>query len=137
MATILHVDDDRALGAVVARTLRRTGHDTIVVHDVPGALDALDRNSVDLIISDYKMPGLTGLEFLEVVRERGYGTPLIVLTGYASIDHAVASIKNGAVDYLAKPFEVEQLECAVAQALEIARLRRENEEHRRALAEYH
>ncbi|HET7552513.1 MAG TPA: sigma-54 dependent transcriptional regulator [Gemmatimonadaceae bacterium] len=136
MATILHLDDDHTLGKVVARTLQQIGHDTIVVHDVPGALGALDGNTVDLIISDYKMPGLTGLEFLEVVREQGYDTPLILLTGYATVANAVASIKGGAADYLAKPFEISELEWAVTQALEMARLRRENEQQRRELAEY-
>ncbi|HEX6965440.1 MAG TPA: sigma-54 dependent transcriptional regulator [Gemmatimonadaceae bacterium] len=136
MATILHLDDDHMLGTAIARVLQRAGHDTIVVHDVPRALGAIVENSIDLIIADYKLPGLTGLEFLELMRERGDDTPFIILTGHASIDRAVASIKRGAVDYLAKPVENEQLEYAVTQALELARLRRENEEHRRALAEY-
>ena len=59
------------------------------------------------------MPGLTGLEFLALLRQEGYETPLIMLTGYASIEHAVAAIKAGAIDYITKPVRPEQLELAV------------------------
>jgi DNA-binding NtrC family response regulator len=82
------------------------------------------------------MPGLTGLEFLSLIQREGYDTPLIMLTGYASIEHAVASIKAGAVDYITKPIRPQQLELAVDQALELVRLRRENEALRREVMEF-
>src|SRR5207248_8906348 len=90
---------------------------------------------VDLIISDYRMPGLTGLEFLGLLQREGYDIPLIMLTGYASIEHAVAAIKAGAIDYITKPVRREQLELAVEQALEYVRLRRENESLKREVME--
>jgi DNA-binding NtrC family response regulator len=91
----------------------------------------LARTPVDLIVSDYRMPGITGLEFLSMLQREGYDVPVIMLTGYASIEHAVASIKAGAVDYITKPVRPQQLELAVEQALEFVRLKRENETLRR------
>jgi two-component system response regulator HydG len=131
MARILCLDDEPAVGLILQDTLERVGHEAVPAHNVPQALQALAVGGIDLIISDYRMPGLSGLEFLGLLRQQGYDTPLIMLTGYASIEHAVAAIKAGAVDYITKPVQPEQLELSVNQALEVVRLRRENERLRR------
>ncbi|MEX2281962.1 MAG: sigma-54 dependent transcriptional regulator, partial [Gemmatimonadota bacterium] len=86
----------------------------------------LARGGIDLIVSDYRMPGNSGLDFLQQLKEHEHDVPLIMVTGHASIEHAVAAIKAGAIDYITKPFEAAQLELVVSQALEHARLRREN-----------
>jgi DNA-binding NtrC family response regulator len=127
MANILYVDDEAAIGLILQDTLERLGHSAIGAQNVPEALGALTRGDIDLIISDFRMPGLSGLEFLELLRDQGRDIPLIMLTGYATIEHAVASIKAGAADYITKPLQPEQLEHAVTQALELTRLKRENE----------
>jgi two-component system, NtrC family, response regulator AtoC len=127
MATILYVDDEPAIGLVLQDTLERLGHSAIGATNVPEALAALARGPIDLIISDFRMPGLSGLEFLEMLRADGRDIPLIMLTGYATIEHAVAAIKAGAADYITKPLQVDQLEHAVSQALEFTRLKRENQ----------
>src|SRR5262249_50485125 len=80
--------------------------------------------------------GMTGLEFLELLQQEGFDIPLIMVTGYASIEHAVHAIKAGAADYITKPVRPEQLEHAVAKALHLARLRRENEALRREVLEF-
>ena len=126
MATILCVDDEPSVGLLIEETLRRAGHTAIGARHVPEALHVLARGGVDLIISDYRMPGITGIEFLAMLAEEGHDVPLIMLTGYASIEHAVAAIKAGAVDYITKPVRPQQLELAVEQTLELVRLRREN-----------
>ena len=136
MATILCLDDEPAIGLILQDTLERAGHEAVSAHNVPQALQALNNGTVDLIISDYRMPGLTGLEFLSLLRQEGYETPLIMLTGYGSIEHAVAAIKAGAIDYITKPVRPEQLELAVNQALEVVRLRRENDRLRREVMEF-
>jgi DNA-binding NtrC family response regulator len=136
LATILYVDDEPSVGLILEDTLRRTGHEALGARNVPEALQILARGTVDLVISDYRMPGLTGLEFLALIRQEGYEVPLIMLTGYASIEHAVSSIKAGAVDYITKPVRPQQLELAVDQALQLARLRRENEALRREVMEF-
>ena len=134
MATILYVDDEPAVGLIVDDTLRRAGHEALGARNVPEALHLLARTPVDLIVSDYRMPGITGLEFLGMLQREGYDVPVIMLTGYASIEHAVASIKAGAIDYITKPVRPQQLELAVEQALEFVRLRRENETLRREMS---
>jgi DNA-binding NtrC family response regulator len=136
MSTILCLDDEPAIGLILEDTLERAGHVFIGAHTVPEALQALARGDVDLIISDYRMPGLTGLEFLELLRSEGYDVPLIMLTGYATIEHAVESIKAGAIDYITKPVRPEQLELSVSKGLEVARLRRENDALRREVTEF-
>ncbi len=136
MSTILCVDDEPSVGLILEDTLERAGHRPVSARNVPEALQVLARGGVDLIISDYRMPGLTGLELLDLIAREGYDVPLIMLTGYASIEHAVASIKAGAVDYITKPIRPEQLELAVEQALEFVRLRKENEALRREVMEF-
>ena len=135
MATILYVDDEPAIGLVLQDTLERLGHSAIGATNVPEALAALARGQIDLIISDFRMPGLSGLELLEMLRAEGRDIPLIMLTGYATIEHAVAAIKAGAADYITKPLQVEQLEHAVVQALELSRLKRENQALREEVME--
>ena len=136
MATILYLDDEPSIGMILEDTLERAGHRAIGAQTVPQALQALAEQDIDLIISDYRMPGLTGLEFLELLQQEGSTIPLIMLTGYATIEHAVASIKAGAIDYITKPVSPERLELAVSQALEVVRLRRENTALRREVMEF-
>ncbi len=126
MATVLCVDDEASSVLILEDALQRANHKTVGVHNVQAALNVLSRGGVDLVISDYRMPGTTGLEFLAMLEREGYDVPLIMVTGYGSIEHAVASIKAGAVDYITKPIRPQQLELAVDQALEFVRLRREN-----------
>ena len=135
MANVLYVDDESAIRLVLQDTLERLGHSAVGAQNVPEALAVLARGDVDLIISDFRMPGMSGLELLETLREDGRDIPLIMLTGHGTIEHAVAAIKAGAVDYITKPVQPEQLEHAVAQALELSRLKRENEALRREVME--
>src|SRR6476620_269503 len=126
MATILYVDDDPTIGLLLEDTLLRAGHRAVGARSVPQALQALSHGEIELIISDFKMPGMTGLELLAHLRDEAYDIPLIMVTGYASIEHAVQAIKAGAADYITKPVRPEQLEHAVTKALQVARLRKEN-----------
>ncbi len=134
MATILWVDDDAAVGLILDDTLRRAGHEPVGARHVAEALHVLERSAIDLVISDYRMPGITGLEFLTMLQREGHDVPVIMLTGHASIEHAVTAIKAGAVDYITKPVRPQQLELAVDQALEYVRLKRENEALRREVS---
>src|SRR6478735_7842817 len=110
--SILYVDDEPAVSMIVEHTLRDAGHETVGARNVPEALQVLAKGGVELIISDYRMPGLSGLEFLELLTSEGFDIPLIMLTGYASIEHAVA----------------------LEQALELVRLRTENATLRREMS---
>jgi DNA-binding NtrC family response regulator len=136
MATILCLDDEPAVGLILQDTLERAGHQTVSARNVPQALQALAVEPIELIISDNRMPGLTSLEFLELLRQEGHEAPLIMLTGYGSIEHAGAAIKAGAIGYITKPVRPEQIELAVNQALEGVHLRRENGRLRREVMEF-
>jgi DNA-binding NtrC family response regulator len=126
MATILYVDDEPAVGLLLAHMIEQAGHHAVGAKSVHEALQVLARERVDLVISDHQMPGLTGLDLLELMKGEAYDIPLIILTGFASVEHAVAAIKAGAVDYITKPVDARHLEIAVEQALKVQRLRREN-----------
>ncbi len=132
-ASILCIDDEPAVGVILEHTLTTAGHRPIVMSRVEEALRVIARTPVDLIIADYRMPGLTGLDLLTQLDKEGYKIPVIIMTGYSSIEHAVMSIKSGAIDYLTKPIQAETLDIAVRQALEVVRLRRENETFRREI----
>lgn len=126
MASILCVDDEPPVIQVMKGILEHAGHKVTGVHNVDAAFNVLVRGGIDLIISDYRMPGATGLEFLARLQAEGYDVPVVMVTGYGSIEHAVASIKAGAIDYITKPVRAQQLQLVVDQALEFIRLRREN-----------
>ncbi len=136
MSTILCVDDEPAVGLILQDTLERLGHTPIAARNVPEALQALARGGIELVISDVRMPGLDGIEFLQLLQQEGYDLPIIMATGFGSIENAVESIRAGAVDYITKPVRPDQLEHAVTRALEHARLRRENDTLRREVMEF-
>jgi DNA-binding NtrC family response regulator len=126
VALILCVDDEAGVLSLLRKSVERLGHEVAEAPHAAAALQVLGRQQVDLVVSDFQMPGVNGLELLEMARQEGYVAPFIMLTGHASIEHAVAAIKAGAIDYLAKPFRPAQLELAITAGLDVARLRREN-----------
>ena len=115
---ILVVDDD----AVIREGLRRIlGQEGYLVETQPNgraAMDMLQQSSFELLITDLKMPGMSGLEVLQAVRVLQPEMPVILITGYAAVDNAVEVMKNGAADYLAKPFVNEELVAKVRKALD-------------------
>ncbi|MBA2459797.1 MAG: sigma-54-dependent Fis family transcriptional regulator [Gemmatimonadales bacterium] len=133
MATILCVDDEPAVGVMVEHALKQMGHRCLLAESVDESMKLLERSPVDLIVADYQMPEKTGLDLLTLLEQEGLRIPVIIMTGYSSIEHAVVSIRSGASDYLTKPVRAESLKIAVSQALEVLRLRRENETFRREL----
>ena len=134
MATILHVDDEQPVQLLLEDTLSRVGHRYIGASTVAEALQALAREHVDLVVSDYNLLGLAGPEFLTLLHHEGHRVPVVVLTADTSVKHAVAAFKAGVIDYLVKPVTAEQVELAVEQALELAQSRRENEALRQQLS---
>lgn len=127
MATVLCVDDEAASLQILEGALEEVGYRVIAVRNIQAALTVLRRGGVDLVVSDYRMPEGTGLELLASMDQEEMRVPLIMVTGHASIEHAVAAIKAGAIDYITKPVQPAQLQFAAEQALELARLRLENE----------
>jgi DNA-binding NtrC family response regulator len=133
MASILCVDDEPSVGVVLEHLLSRLNHTAVLASSVDEAMRIVRHTPLDLVIADYRMPGQTGLDLLNLLEKEGYRLPVIIMTGFSTIEHAVISIKSGAVDYLTKPVQAENLDIAVTQALEVSRLRRENARFRSEL----
>ena len=132
MPTILHVDES-SVGLLLEATLNRAGHRVLSADNVVATLQMLARERVDLVIYDDGMPGMTGSEFLTLLQRERHAAPVIVLTNCASIEQAVTAMKAGAVDFIPKPVNPQQLQLAVERALDFAGLQRGNDTSRRQL----
>src|SRR3990170_6870780 len=117
-ARILIADDEPNICQVLATVLGREGHQVLVSNDGEQAMRLLKEQEVDLVITDVVMRKVSGIDLLHCVRERYPDVPVIMMTAYGTIKTAVDAIKMGAYDYLAKPFEVDQMKRIVTRALE-------------------
>lgn len=106
---ILIVEDDRELLGALSDTLEIAGYSVITASDGELALEQLEQNLVNLVISDIQMPGMDGHRLLKEVKSRLYDVPVLLMTAYGTIQQAVDAMRDGAVDYLVKPFEAEVL----------------------------
>ncbi len=122
--TILVVDDSPATLEVLQRNLTADGFRVFTAPGVAEALKLLDHTAVDLVITDLKMPGVSGLDLVRHVRENLHNTEVMMITGYATVEGAVQAVKIGAEEFLAKPFTDEELLAAVKRALDKLRVRR-------------
>jgi len=134
---ILVVDDEPAQRELVSGFLAKHGFDVLTAGDGTAALERFKSEPVDLILTDQKMPGLSGLALTEAVRAVTPEIAVIVMTAYGTIEHAVAAIKAGASDYLAKPLNLDELLHRIGQVRDRQRLLGENRELREALQERH
>ena len=126
MSAVLVVDDKDMLRDSVGATLQRAGHTPLAAADAQTALDIIARRRPDAVVTDLKMPGMSGVDLLERIREFDEDLPVVVMTAYGTVETAVKAIKLGAFDYITKPFEGDELIIAVKRAIEHARLRKEN-----------
>jgi DNA-binding NtrC family response regulator len=115
---ILVVDDDKAFRLSTAALLRQDGHEVDVAGDADEASHSLRATGYDLMLLDLRMPGLDGVRFLEVLRARGEGIPVIMTSGFGTIDVAVESLHLGAEDFLTKPVDPDSLSAKVREVLE-------------------
>lgn len=124
---IMVVDDEPAMLELCAAILRRVPERTVLLESQSEqAAVRLQTESIDFLITDIRMPGLNGIELLRRAREKDPQLPVLVMTGYPTVETAVACMKLGAADYIAKPFLPEDLQAAVQRLLEHKRLREEN-----------
>lgn len=122
--TILVVDDAPDTLEVLSRNLISKGYKVFTSPGVPEAIKVLEGTHIDLVITDLKMPEISGLDLIKHVRENLKDTEVMMITGYASINGAVKAVKTGAEEYLAKPFTDEELFSAVKRALEKLHIRK-------------
>jgi nitrogen regulation protein NR(I) len=125
MEKILIVDDDQSLIHFLGRVLTKQGYEVSPCSDGASALQRIAKEQFDLILLDYKMPGLNGLDTLREIRKAQLKTPVIVMTAYGTTETAIEAMKLGAYDYLLKPFDIEELKQIAADALEVNRLMKE------------
>src|SRR5438477_12427022 len=124
--TLLVADDDPGLRESLNRTLTRAGYRVILASDGRAALEQLQGSGIDLVLTDLRMPGLTGLEVLRAVKTLVPDVDVILLTAFGTVEEAVSAMKDGAYDFITKPFRGEQLLKLVSKALERRGLIEEN-----------
>src|SRR6185436_1620142 len=134
---ILVADDERSLRELLAIVLRREGYDVQLAESGDTALAALATGAVDLVISDIKMPDMSGVEVLRAAKAADASLPAIMMTAFASTETAVEAMRLGACDYLIKPFDVDELKLKVREKVEARQLRQENVLLKRALNQPH
>lgn len=127
MAKILVVDDQEMMRDSLAGTLVREGHEVVACGDPAAAVSRLQAARFDLLITDLKMPRMSGIELLAEVKRLRPETPVVLMTAFASVGTAVEAMKLGAYDYIQKPFDGDEIKMLVERTLEHSRLVRENQ----------
>lgn len=136
--SILIIDDEPHLPHQFARFLKRHGYDVTTVADGEAGLQVLQKDSIDLVLLDLRLPKLSGLEVLERIRQTDQELPVVMLTAYGDVQSAVAAMKLGAFDYLLKGFDLDELLLVVRRGLETSAMYRELRQLRRERSDnYH
>ncbi|PTX94584.1 sigma-54 dependent transcriptional regulator [Opitutus sp. ER46] len=130
---LLVVDDERGLCAGVQEALRREGYLVDGANDARTALELLGAHSYQVVLTDVRMPEMSGLQLLQQARQAHADTQFIVMTAYGTVENAVEAMKAGAYDYVTKPLDMQRLRLLVAKALEFRNVVAENNELRQRL----
>jgi two-component system response regulator HydG len=125
-ATLLVADDDPGLRESLERTLTREGYRVVLASDGNAALERLQAGGIDVVLTDLKMPGLTGIEVLRAAKAIAPDVDVILLTAFGTVEEAVKAMKEGAYDFLTKPFQRAQVLRLIRQALERRELIQQN-----------
>lgn len=134
MEKILVVDDEESMREVLSIMLRRVGYDVTVATGVEEAMGEINKEIFDLVMTDLKMPNGTGLDILKAVKAASPETAVLIITAFASTESAVEAMKQGAYDYITKPFQVDEVQLIIQKALERQRLSSENTLLKREMA---
>ena len=132
-STILVADDERSMREMLAIVLQREGHRVLLAEGGRAAIELLKREPVDLLVSDIRMPNMSGVDVLREAKQADPDMIGIMITAFASTESAVEALRLGAHDYLSKPFDVSELRAKVRKALEHRRLKKENAALKKAL----
>src|SRR5271169_5360638 len=135
MATILIVEDEAKMRRLLELNLGEDGFETRSAADAEAGLDLLLREPVDLVLTDLKLPGMGGLEFLHAVKRIHATLPIVVMTAFGTVETTVEAMKAGASDYVLKPFSLAEMRLVVQKELDVRRLREENRSLREALGQ--
>jgi DNA-binding NtrC family response regulator len=132
-ANILIVEDEARMRRLLELSLGEEGYNTISADSAEAGLKIVEHEPVDLVLTDLKLPGMTGLQVLEGVRRVRADMPVVVMTAYGTVESAVEAMKAGASDYVLKPFSLDEIKMVVKRELDVRRLREENRDLREAL----
>ena len=133
MATILIVEDEPKMQRLLELNLAEEGYATRSTSSAEAALDFLRQEKADLVVTDLRLPGMNGLEFLQAVKRTNASLPVVVMTAYGTVETAVEAMKAGASDYILKPFALEEVKLIIRKELDVHRLQEENRSLREAL----
>ncbi len=133
MPAILIVEDEAKMRRLLELNLGEEGFSTLSAGDAETGLKLLRENSVDLVVTDLKLPGMNGLDFLQAVKHQNAVLPVIVMTAFGTVETAVEAMKAGASDYVLKPFSLAEMRMVIHKELDVHKLREENRSLREAL----
>ncbi len=128
MENILIIDDNVSTIDALKQIVLKNGYNAFTTDTAEKGYDILMKNPVDLVITDMKLPGMNGIELLNIIRKKNDLIPIIVISAYGNIEKAVEAVKSGATDFITKPFTVEEIEFKINKALETSLLTRQNRE---------
>jgi two-component system, NtrC family, response regulator AtoC len=123
---ILAVDDEPHMLRLLEISLKQAGYKPVLARDAKEALQVIKTQTIDLVVSDLHMPGMSGLDLFRQIRQDNENLPFMMVTAQGEIKTAVEAMKLGATDYILRPFDLETLEIAIAKALSVKRLNQEN-----------
>jgi len=135
MPNILIVEDEPKMLRLLELNLSEEGHVAFTAQDAEAGLKVLRQERIDLVVTDLKLPGMDGLEFLQAVKRTDARIPVVVMTAYGTVETAVEAMKAGASDYVLKPFSLEEMKLIVRKELAVHQLQEENRSLREALGQ--
>ena len=133
MPAILIVEDEAKMRRLLELNLGEDGFTTFSAGEAESGLKLLQENAIDLVLTDLKLPGMDGLEFLQAVKRQNAALPVVVMTAFGTVETAVEAMKAGASDYVLKPFSLAEMRMVVHKELDVRNLREENRSLREAL----
>ena len=133
MPTILIVEDEAKMRRLLELNLEEDGFRTLSAGDAEAGVKLLRENTVDLVVTDLKLPGMNGLEFLQAIKRQNLALPVVVMTAFGTVETAVEAMKAGASDYVLKPFSLSEMCMVIRKELDVRDLREENRSLREAL----
>ncbi len=135
MDKILIIDDEKSILDLLSVVFKKEGYTVETALSAKTALELIDREELDLILTDIKLPQMSGMRILQYAKEKYPELPVVMITAYGTIKQAVEALKMGAMDYVVKPFNMEELKIIIAQGLENRRIQQENVFLRKELEE--
>ena len=123
---LLVVDDEKSICEILGQYLRMKGYSVVVARSAEDAINIIKKDKIDLVLSDIKMPGMSGVELLQWIRDYNRVLPVLLTTGFPTLDSAIEALKLGAFDYLTKPFHLEEIGEKIKRALLNKQMEEEN-----------